>query len=172
MLVFLCCFLRPARRFYPLRLQIYQKIPGFETKPQSFFSKPSLALHTGVGLTAPARKLLAPQSGLRLSHATRCAFAHSTPGRSRRTDAAMDKKCPCIVARMDFLCYIWTTIRCKGGLLLCFSRKLLLSNVEAKAHGRSHGSSGSRSAARGKSIVHGLHVTGVGLLCFVYRHGL
>ena len=121
MLVFLCCFLRPARRFYPLRLQIYQKIPGFETKPQSFFSKPSLALHTGVGLTAPARKLLAPQSGLRLSHATRCAFAHSTPGRSRRTDAAMDKKCPCIVARMDFLCYIWTTIRCKGGLLLCFT---------------------------------------------------
>lgn len=57
MLVFLCCFLRPARRFYPLRLQIYQKIPGFETKPQSFFSKPSLALHTGVGLTAPGAKV-------------------------------------------------------------------------------------------------------------------
>ena len=40
MLVFLCCFLRPARGCRPLRLQIYQKNPGFETKPRSFFSKP------------------------------------------------------------------------------------------------------------------------------------
>ena len=39
MLVFLCCFLRPARGCRPLRLQIYQKNLGFETKPRSFFSK-------------------------------------------------------------------------------------------------------------------------------------